>query len=222
MIRVFIGYDPVETVAFHVAAFSAMRRSSRPVSITGLVLRQLPIHRERDPRQSTEFAFSRFLVPYLCRYEGRAIFLDGDVLIRADIAELLEEAREDKAVWVVQHDYAPRGRTKFLGRMQSAYPRKNWSSVMVFDCARCRGLTPDYVERASGLELHQFRWLADEEIGALAPEWNHLVGEYAPNPEARIAHFTLGAPCFPEHADCEFAEEWRKELAALVQYEQRK
>lgn len=215
VIPVFIGYDRRETVAFHVAAHSIMRRASRPVSIIGMMLPQLPMTRERDPRQSTDFAFSRFLVPHLCRYQGRAVFVDCDVLCRADIAELYDLLPEGKAVAVVQHDYTPSSAVKFLRQPQTAYPRKNWSSVMVLDCARCGALTPRYVNAASGLELHRFAWLRDEAIASLPSEWNHLVGEYPRNPAAKLVHFTLGTPCFDEYRDCEFAAEWRDELALM-------
>ena len=217
MIRVFIGYDPNETVAYHVLAHSIMRHASVPVSITPLKLSQLPITRVRDPRQSTEFSFSRFLVPWLCEFKGTAIFMDCDMLVRADIAELVGE--RGKSVSVVKHAYQPRPEDKFLGNKQTIYDKKNWSSVMVFDCAGCAALTPQYVNTASGLELHQFKWLGgDYLIGSLAPEWNHLVGEYAPNRDARLVHFTLGTPCFAKYSHCEYAEEWHEERRLMLGY----
>ncbi len=198
MIRVFIGYDPAEVVSFHVAAHSLMRHASQPVSITPLMLSQLPMTRPRDPMQSTEFSFSRFLVPYLCGFEGNAIFMDCDVLLRADIAELLKYVPDlDSPVAVVKHDYTPRDSRKFLGRRQAAYSCKNWSSVMVFNNSLCRNaLIPEYVNQASGLQLHRFEWCASDMISPLPVEWNHLVGEYAPNPAAKLVHFTQGVPCF--------------------------
>lgn len=214
--RVFIGYDPNETVALHVLAHSIMRHSSEPVSITPLVLRQLPMIRERDPMQSTEFAFSRFLVPWLCDYEGQAVFMDCDMLCRADIAELTMNTKYSIAV--VQHDYEPRHEDKFLGQKQTIYAKKNWSSVMVFNNTRCRALTPEYVNIATGLQLHQFKWLMDAEIAALPKEWNHLVSEYAPNPQAKLVHFTRGTPCFAKYRDCEFAEEWHEEKRLMMHH----
>lgn len=217
MMRVFIGYDRRETVAFHVAGWSLMRRSSIPVSITGLMLPQLPLKRAAEG--STEFSFSRFLTPWLSDYQGYALFMDCDVLVRGDVAELLRvDAQQlDKPLRVVKHpDYVPRDTVKFLNQPQQAYPRKNWSSVMLFRAASCSALTPDYVNRATGLQLHQFRWLQDREIGDLPREWNHLVGEHEPNPDAKLAHFTLGGPWFPEYADCEFADEWRAERDAML------
>jgi hypothetical protein len=218
MRRVFIGFDPNETVALHVLAHSIMRHSSIPVQITPMVLWQLPMTRPPDPMQSTEFSFSRFLVPHLCGYEGTAAFLDCDMLCRTDIAELFAEAHPDRAVSVVQHDYTPKHATKFLDKPQTAYRRKNWSSVMVFQNSRCRALTPGSVNTASGLELHQFKWLQDSEIGALDPAWNHLVGEYDPNPAAKLVHFTLGTPCFAKYADCEFAAAWHEERRLMLHH----
>jgi lipopolysaccharide biosynthesis glycosyltransferase len=219
MIRVFVGYDPSETVAFHVLAHSIMRHASQPVSVAGLVLHQLPMWRERNPLQSTEFAFSRFLVPYLCDYKGSAIFMDCDMLCRADISELWAGLESGSAVAVVKHDYAPSGESKFLGKKQTAYPRKNWTSVMVFDNTRCRALSPEYVNTASGLELHQFKWIADDQIAELPREWNHLVGEYPPNPGAKLVHYTLGTPCFAKYRHCEFANEWHEEHRLMLHYD---
>lgn len=221
MLKVFIGADSNEIVALHVLMHSIIRHSSVPVSITPLILPQLPMTRERDRHQSTEFAFSRFLVPWLCDYEGMALFLDCDQLCRSDIAELFNSADLSKAVSVVPHHYTPAAGDKFLGQPQTQYQRKNWSSVMLFNNSRCRQLTPEYVNEATGLELHQFKWLADGEIGKLAPEWNHLVGEIAPNPAAKIVHFTLGTPCFAKYSRCEFAHEWHAEHRLMLDYNRR-
>jgi lipopolysaccharide biosynthesis glycosyltransferase len=217
--QVFIGYDSHETVAFHVAAFSIMRRSSVPVSIVGLRLNQLPMTRE--PEGSTEFTFSRFLVPWLCDFKGQALFLDCDVLCRTDITKIFEGMEDYHAVSVVKHDYIPKHESKFLGNKQTVYPRKNWSSVMVFNNPLCVTLTPNYVNQATGLELHQFRWIPDHMIGGLDKSWNHLVGEYNPNPDAKIVHFTLGTPCFEKYAECEFAREWYEEKSAMLDYDKR-
>src|SRR3990167_3342126 len=216
MIRVFIGYDPAETVAYHVLAHSILRHASVPVSVTPLKLSQLPLTRARTPTQSTEFSFSRFLVPWLCGYDGKAIFLDCDMLCRTDISELWN-TQTASAVSVVQHVYDPRPERKFLGRVQTIYPRKNWSSVMLFQNALCTALTPEAVNIQNGLYLHQFKWT--DKVGTLSHEWNHLVGEYEPNPDAKIAHFTLGTPCFSKYAGCEFAQEWRDERSRMLDFD---
>jgi hypothetical protein len=172
--------------------------------------------RERDPKQSTDFAFNRFLVPYLSNYEGWSLFMDCDMLVRCDIKDLFNEGLDKYAVHVVKHDYQPNPEDKFLGQKQTIYARKNWSSVILFNNAACRHLDPQSVNRWTGLELHQFKWLDDAQIGSLDAEWNHLVGEYEPNEYARIVHFTRGTPCFPEYRGCEFAKEWREELQHML------
>ncbi len=212
VLDIFIGYDPQEIVAYHVLCQSILEQSSRPVRFTPIRLANLRsvFDREASNLQSTEFSFSRFLTPYLSDYQGWSLFLDCDMLARGDIAELFALADERYAVMVCKHDYTPQDEIKFLGHTQSRYAKKNWSSVMLLNNARCRTLTPRYVEQATGLELHQFRWLAgDEEVGDLPLAWNWLVGEYDFNPDARLAHFTRGGPYFSEFARSDYADEWR-------------
>ncbi len=221
MIKVFIGFDSHETVAFHVLAHSIHDRASEPVAIMPLMLTQLKsiFTRERNALQSTEFSFSRFLVPYLSNYEGWSLFCDCDMLMLDDIAKLWALRDERFAVQVVKHDHVPPEDTKFLNQPQSKYQKKNWSSVMLMNCAKCRGLTPEYVNAASGLELHRFAWLEDEAlIGELPARWNFLVGEYAvvPEPEISNLHYTLGGPYFEEYRDCDYAGLWLTERDAML------
>ena len=197
----FIGYDPHERAAVNVLADSLVQHSSLPLAITPIVARQLKgvLTRPRQPNQSTEFSFSRFLVPWLMDYQGWAIFMDCDMLARGDIAELWALRDEQFAVQCVQHDHVPGETVKFLGEVQSAYPKKNWSSLMLLNCSRCTALTPDYVNTATGLELHRFHWLAgDHEIGAVPEGWNHLVAVQDPAKAeaAPLLHWTLGGPWF--------------------------
>lgn len=219
MLRVFIGYDSKESVAYHALAHSILRRSSVPVSITPLVRSQLAAlyTRARGPTESTEFSLTRFLVPALSEYRGWSIFMDCDMLCRADIAGLAREMenQRDKAVLVCKHDYVPKTERKFLGQVQTRYARKNWSSLMIFNNERCRALTPEYVNSAAGLDLHRFAWIDDAAIGALPLEWNWLVGEYDYNAAAKIVHFTIGGPYFEEYRACDYAEEWFAELESL-------
>lgn len=221
--RLFIGYDPDEALAYSVFAFSVLRRASLPIATLPLALAQLcprVFDRARDPLQSTDFAFTRFLVPHLCGYEGWAIFADCDMLCRWDLADLWALRDDRYAVMVVKHDYEQEEGVKFLGRRQSRYPRKNWSSVMLFNNHRCRALTPSYVETASGLDLHRFGWLPGDgwDIGVLPPAWNHLVGVNAPDPEAKLVHYTLGMPFFHGYSECEYARDWRAERDAMMAY----
>jgi hypothetical protein len=225
MIRIFIGYDSREAAAFSVLAHSIHARASQPVAVAPLKLEELGgvFSRERDPLQSTEFSFTRFLVPYLCDYQGWAIFTDCDMIVRDDIANLWKLRDERYAVQVVKHHHVPKEEVKFLGAKQSKYEKKNWSSVMLMNCAKCRALTPEYVNTASGLQLHQFKWLeTDDLIGALPPRWNHLVGYDAPDPHASLVHFTIGGPYFEEYKDCEYSREWFEERAAMLKVEHRR
>lgn len=219
MIPVFIGFDEREAVAFSVLAYSIHRQASQAVSTAPIMLSQLKrvLMREKHPLQSTDFSFSRFLAPYLSGYAGWAIFMDCDMLMRDDIAKLWALRDERYAVMVVKHVHVPRETEKFLGMPQSKYEKKNWSSVMLFNNARCAALTPDYVNTASGLDLHQFKWLpSDEAIGALPSRWNHLVGYDAPRQDAALVHFTLGGPYFANYARCEYADEWRSEKERML------
>jgi hypothetical protein len=219
MLDIYIGYDPREAVAFYTLAHSILRRSSIPVSIAPLMQRQLKrlYTRPRGPTESTEFSLTRFLVPALAGYRGWSLYMDCDMLCRADIAGLAAEIERqpDKAVLVVKHDYVPKTERKMLDQVQTKYPRKNWSSLMIFNNERCRALSPEYVNSASGLELHRFSWTDDAVIGNLPREWNWLVTEYPYNTEAKIVHYTLGGPYFDGYRDCDYAAEWFAEFESL-------
>ena len=211
MIRVFVGYDDNEKVAFSTLSHSLLKHATQPIAITPIRLQNIKdvFVRERLPIQSTEFAFSRFLVPYLCNYSGHAIFMDCDMLSRSDISELWRQRTTKYAVQCVQHDYTPTSTVKFLNQPQTPYPKKNWSSMMLFNNAKCTALTPDYVNSATGLELHQFKWLENEElIGKIDEEWNWLVGEYEYNSNAKLVHYTEGGPYFKKYKNCDYAKEW--------------
>ena len=219
MLDVYIGYDPNESVAFYTLAHSILRRASIPVSIAPLMRSQLMdvYTRERGPTESTEFSLTRFLVPYLSGYSGWSVFMDCDMLCMADIAELAEriDRQPDKAVLVCKHDYVPRTERKFLDQVQTKYPRKNWSSLMAFNNARCRALTPAYVNSAPGLDLHRFAWTEDASIGEIPLEWNWLVGEYERSAQAKLVHYTLGGPYFDDYRDCDYAAEWFAEFESM-------
>ena len=219
MLQIYIGYDPRESVAFYTLAHSISRRSSVPISVAPLVQSQLKglYRRARGPTESTEFSLTRFLVPALSEYRGWSVFMDCDMLCRANIAELAAytERHPEKAVLVCKHDYVPKTERKFLDQVQTKYARKNWSSLMIFNNERCRSLGVDYVNTASGLDLHRFAWLDDGAIGELPLEWNWLVGEYAYNPAARIVHFTIGGPYFDAYRDCDYAGEWFAEYESM-------
>lgn len=221
--RIFIGFDSKEVVAYHVFCQSIQEKSSIPVEFTPIALNNLDgiFTRERNSLQSTEFSFSRFLVPYLCNYEGWAIFADCDMLMRSDVAKLWELRDDRYAAMCVKHDYVPKVETKFLGQTQTKYEKKNWSSFILFNNAKCKALTKDYVNTATGLQLHQFKWLESEElIGEIPATWNWLVNEYDHNLEADNVHFTDGGPYFEEYKNDDYAEEWfaaRDRMLTVVQ-----
>ncbi len=218
-LRVFIGYDSREPVAYHVLAHSIIRRTSAPVIVTPIVLSHLSkiYTRKRDPLETSEFTLTRFLVPYLSRYDETSVFMDSDMLCLGDISELvaLHERSKTAAVSVVKHDYVPTTAVKKGGQPQSAYPRKNWSSLMVFDNWACRLLTPEYVNGATPAQLHRFAWTNDENIGEIPREWNWLVGEYPENPHAKMLHYTLGGPWKYDDSAGPHAAEWFREFESM-------
>lgn len=215
MIRVFIGYDPREAIAFHTCANSIIRHCSEPVSIIPLALNTLVGYEEGHEDGSNEFIYSRFLVPALCDFSGYAIYIDGDMVLRDDIAELWALRDPRMGAQVVKHDYKTTQSQKYLGNRNDDYPRKNWSSVILWNCAHFpnRKLTRQYVEQATGAELHRFGWLEDSRIGDLPKEWNWLPDEYGENQDAKLLHWTLGAPCFAEYENAPMADVWLTECS---------
>ena len=221
--RVFIGFDSRQSVAYEVAAFSLRRRASVAVSVQPIKQRELRAaglySREPDPLASTEFTYTRFLTPALAGFSGWALFCDSDFLWLGDVAGLLPYTRDASiAVWCVQHDYRPPDLLKMDGVPQSSYPRKNWSSLMLFNCAHpsVRLLTPDVVNHASAAFLHRMAWAADSEIGALPATWNWLEGwsEKPARGTPNCVHFTRGGPWFENWRQVDYADLWLAELQA--------
>lgn len=214
MLNIFIGWDQREVAAWHTLAHSILTKASEPVNLIPVrqeTLRQCGLYwREKDHLASTDFSLTRFLVPFLSKYDGYSVFLDCDILCQVDIAELFAIGYRDpsKAVWVVKHDYTPRTTVKMDGQQQTTYPRKNWSSVMLFNNAACRMLTPQHVRQATPAHLHRFDWLRDEAIGSLPATWNWLVGEYDTNPNAKLLHYTLGGPWFNTYTSTPETDRW--------------
>ena len=208
MLNIYIGYDAKEVAAYQICAYSIQRNSSEPVSISPINIRHLPWFTNTDYKASTDFAFTRFLVPYLSNFKGWSLFMDSDVLVRSDIVKLFDFADNRYAVMCVKHDYQPKEGNKFLNQQQTQYQKKNWSSVMLFNNAKCKTLSAEYVNRIQGLALHTFNWCEDDEIGELPKSWNHLVGEYETFTDADLVHFTLGGPYFNQTANCEYSQQW--------------
>jgi hypothetical protein len=208
LMHVFIGCDRHQRLASLVLAHSLRRRSSLPITITLLEQHQLEqaglYWRPRDPGQTTDFSFSRFLVPALLGFQGWGLYLDGDMLCLADPATLWQLRDADEALLCVQHPSHPWGNRKMGGLCQTDYPRKNWSSLMLFNAPRCCRLTPDYVNQASAMELHRFAWLEGADPGVLPRRWNYLV-DLDPPPASHqlpaLLHWTLGGPWLPGFAE---------------------
>lgn len=222
-IPVFVGYDPREAIAFHVCVNSIIRHASQPVAIMPVALNLFQDYKETHGDNSNHFVYTRFLVPHLMGYTDWAIFIDGDMVLKADIVKLWNLREYDKDVMVVKHDYKTKMTTKYMGAKNEDYPRKNWSSVILWNCASWpnRKLTPEFVQSQPGSYLHRFSWLDDSRIGALPPEWNWLPDEFGANTEANLLHYTLGTPCFTEFADTPQAETWHKERILTEYCQQR-
>lgn len=221
--RIYIGYDPKEEIAYEVCRYSILKRSSIPVEIIPIKQSELReknhYWRERGKLESTEFSFTRFLTPFLADYQDWAMFVDCDFLYLADVKELLDLVDEKYAVMCVQHDYTPKETTKMDGAVQTVYPRKNWSSMVLYNCGHLKNkvLTPEVVNKESGAFLHRFQWLEDDEIGSVPFVWNFLVGhnrvvEGDSSTYPKAIHYTLGGPWFEAWKDCEFGELWLNEL----------
>ena len=219
MIPIFIGYDPREAVAFHVCVNSIIRHASRPVSIQPLALNLFPDYQETHKDGSNQFIYSRFLVPYLMGFGGWAIYIDGDMVLQDDVYKLWNLREYDKDVMVVKHNYQTRQKFKYMGSKNQDYPRKNWSSVILWNCAAFpnRRLKPAFVQEQEGSYLHRFSWLQDQRIGELPLEWNWLPDELGENPNAKLLHYTLGTPCFREYQNTPQAQVWHDEKA-LTEY----
>lgn len=217
--KIFIGYDSREDIAWQVARHSLLRHADNDLVVIPLrqtVLRELGLYnRPYDVNSSTEFSLTRFLTPYLAAQDGWVLFSDCDFLYTSDVREAFEGLDKDKAVYCVQHDYTPAHQVKMDGKQQTVYPRKNWSSFMIFNCDHpdVRALTPEVVNRATPAYLHRFEWVRDDtSIGRLDLDWNFLEGEY-PKPERtpRVIHYTNGGPWFDEWQNCDYADLWLKE-----------
>mmetsp|Transcript_15766 Transcript_15766/g.44119 ORF Transcript_15766/g.44119 Transcript_15766/m.44119 type:complete len:282 (+) Transcript_15766:153-998(+) len=219
--RVYMGYDSHEDITFEVAKFSLEQRASVPVEVIPLKRAELQKRgvytRTQDPKQSTEFTYCRFFVPYLNNYKGWAMFVDDDFLFQGDIADLLDQIDDSKALMCVQHDYKPTVSQKLAGRAQSPYPRKNWSSMVLWNCGHEANapVTLSLINSESGAYLHRFSWITDDSlIGDIDYSWNFLVEWYTPDPEKLpgAIHYTEGGPWFPDYRTTDYAKEWFDEL----------
>lgn len=213
-LKVFVGYDSREDIAWQVCRHSMLRHSHPDLQIVPLkltTLRELGLYTRDADTASTEFSITRFLTPYLAAFDGWSLFVDCDFLITDDILKILDEVDDSKAIYCVQHDYTPANAIKMDGQKQTVYPRKNWSSCMLFNGSHpdVKTLTPEVVNSASPAFLHRFNWTDDANIGALDLTWNFLEGEYEkPAQIPACIHYTNGGPWFDNWQDVDYAAEW--------------
>ena len=218
-INFFIGYDPKEDIAYRICKYSLLKRASTTVKVFSLKLDELIAKklytRTVDPLASTQFTYSRFLVPKLMNYTGWAVFCDCDFIFLDDVNNLIKNLDDSKAVYCVQHDYTPKEKHKMDGQKQTIYPRKNWSSFILFNCSHpsTKNLTVETVNSENGAYLHQFKWCKNEEIGKLDERWNWLEGWTSNHNHNKpfAVHYTRGGPWFSEWQDVEYAKEWINE-----------
>jgi lipopolysaccharide biosynthesis glycosyltransferase len=219
--KVFVGYDTREDIAYQVCKHSIESKQS-DASVRPLKQQELRdagwYTRGIDKLASTEFTFTRFLIPELCNFNGWALFMDCDMILKTDIKQLFDQADDKYAVMCVQHDYSPSAITKMDGQAQTIYPRKNWSSVMLFNCGHKSNakLTQNLINdpKITGAYLHRFSWLKDKEVGELSPEWNWLVGHYKEPKDGtpKLIHYTEGGPWFENYRNCDYHQDWKDEL----------
>jgi lipopolysaccharide biosynthesis glycosyltransferase len=211
-INLIVGFDQREAVAYHVFCQTIIDRATMPVQFLPLAENTLNEYKEVHTDGSNKFIYSRFLTPYLMNFAGWAIFADGDMVCQADISELWSLRDETKAVQVVKHDYKTKAAKKYLGNQNEDYPKKNWSSLILWNCSHPKNaiLTPEFIQSQPGSYLHRFSWLGDDLIGELDAEWNWLAIEYPENPNAKLIHYTLGTPCFKNYADQSMSEAWKR------------
>lgn len=211
-LKIFIGWDSRYPECADVLKYSIQKRASVPVDIKFLRLKELNLVKP-DPLASTEFTYSRFLVPYLCEYKGYALFLDSDMVCMADIAELFKYCSSDFAIRCVHHNYTPLAKVKMEGQTQSAYPKKNWSSLMLMNCSRLKMLTKHFIEMATGAALHQFQFLPKQDVGTLPTVWNRLDCADA---VTKIIHYTQGGPWLKKYRNHLYGHIYFREFYEMV------
>lgn len=216
-IDIVVGFDEKEAIAYHAFCDSVIEHSTAPIRFTPLSLGCLSGYVESHTDGSNAFIYSRFLTPWIMNYSGWAIFADGDMLCLSDINQLWALRDESKAVMVCKHNYKTKQSQKYLGNKNQDYPRKNWSSLILWNCAHSanRLITPSVVGSQTGAFLHRFSWLNDSLIGELPLEWNWLVTEYEDNYQANLLHYTLGTPCFKEYQHSNMSDLWHRRFESV-------
>ena len=218
IVDIVVGFDQREAVAYHTFAQSVIEKSTIPVRFLPLSISSLSNYNERHNDGSNDFIYSRFLVPHLMNFKGWAIYADGDMVCLEDIKKLWDLRDKNYAVQVAKHNYKTKIEEKYWGNKNESYPRKNWSSLILWNCehAAHKILSPEFIEKQSGAFLHRFSWINDNEIGELEKEWNWLALEYEEKEDINLIHYTIGTPCFKEYENKSLSSYWKKSFSSLL------
>jgi len=218
IVELAVGFDQREAIAYHTFVQSVIDKSTIPVKFLPLNMNALSSYNETHTDGSNQFIYSRFLVPYLLNFKGWAIYADGDMVCVEDIKKLWDLRDANYAVQVAKHNYKTKIQNKYWGNKNENYPRKNWSSLILWNCEHPshKVLTPEFIEKQSGAFLHRFSWINDDEIGELKKEWNWLAMEYEEKKEIHLIHYTIGTPCFEEYENTSLASYWKKSFLNLL------
>ena len=218
-ITIVVGFDQREAIAYHTFCQSILEKTTIPIQFVPLAINSLYFYNEYHNDGTNNFIYSRFLTPYICDFKGFAVYADGDMICNADISELADLFDTSKAVQLVKHDYKTKRSIKYFGNENKNYPRKNWSSMVIFNCQHPanRVLTPQFIQEHDGAFLHRFQWLQDYEIGELDSTWNYLAIEYKPRKDAKLIHYTLGTPCLVDFKEAEMSDIWWKTYDRVIE-----
>ena len=212
IIDIVVGFDDREAIAYHTFVQSVIENSTLPTRFLPLNITSLDSYTEVHKDGSNNFIYTRFLVPYLMNFKGWAIYADGDMVCLEDIKKLWNKRNDKYAVQVVKHDYKTKIKNKYWGNKNEDYPRKNWSSLILWNCSHPahKILTPQFINNQTGAYLHRFSWVKDEEIGKLDKNWNWLAMEYEEKKDINLIHYTIGTPCFKEYENTSQSFHWKK------------
>ncbi len=234
-LTIYIGYDEKEKINYDVLVHSINRNQSNPVTIKPLIQSELrksgSYYRDSQDGCATEFGFTRFLVPHLNDYQGWAVFMDCDMLLTRDPWEIMDHTNPEKSALCCQHDYKSSTNIKMDNMKQGSFPRKNWSSFILYNCEHpdCKRLTPESIANGSPAYLHQFKWTTDNKLGIMPLEFNWLVGEYDLYQKGKELpfnlHYTLGSPAFADlgfeqYRNCDYGDVWNEGKEHMENYQE--
>lgn len=218
IVDIIVGFDQREAVAYHAFAQSVIEKSTIPVRFLPLSIASLSDYKETHEDGSNDFIYSRFLVPSIMNFKGWSIYADGDMICLEDIKKLWDLRDKKYAVQVVKHDYKTKIAQKYWGNKNEDYPRKNWSSLILWNCEHQshKILTPEFIQNQTGAFLHRFSWIDDKYIGAIEKEWNWLAMEYEEKKDINLIHYTIGTPCFEEYETKSLSSYWKKSFLNML------